>query len=55
MPLVINPKTKKTKHLSYSTKGKAAARKAAAEGMIVKNMEKSSKASTRKKAAKGMY
>lgn len=40
MPIVINPKTKKAKHLSYSKKGKAAARRAAAKGMIVKNMKK---------------
>lgn len=39
MPVVINPKTKKAKHLSYSKKGKAAARRAAAKGMIVKNMK----------------
>ena len=46
MPLVINPKTKKAKHLSYSKKGKAAARKAAAKGMIVKNMKKTKKSSS---------
>ena len=45
MPVVINPKTKKAKHLSYSKKGKAAARKAAAKGMIVKNMKKTKKSS----------
>ena len=45
MPLVINPKTKKAKHLSYSKKGKAAARRAAAKGMIVKNMKKTKKSS----------
>lgn len=55
MPLVINPKTKETKHLSYSAKGKEAARRAAAKGMIVKNMKKGPKASNRKKAAKEMY
>ncbi len=43
MPVVINPKTKKAKHLSYSKKGKAAARRAAAKGMIVKNMKKTKK------------
>ena len=45
MPVVINPKTKKAKHLSYSKKGKEAARKAAAKGMIVKNMKKTKKSS----------
>jgi|TARA_R100001163_G_C4979522_1_gene136205 hypothetical protein len=45
MPVVINPKTKKAKHLSYSKKGKAAARRAAAKGMIVKNMKKTKKSS----------
>tara|TARA_R100000655_G_scaffold25218_1_gene51204 strand:+ start:1697 stop:1849 length:153 start_codon:yes stop_codon:yes gene_type:complete len=43
MPKVINPKTGKAKHLSYSPSGMKEARRAAAKGMVVEYGKKKKK------------
>lgn len=43
MPKVTNPKTGKTKHLSYGPKGMAEARRQAASGMLVEYGKKKKK------------